>query len=117
MNKGDYDCEVDKELEVAYKKFSRQTTLSALVCKIDKDKRLMVVSDYLENTNWDDIVEAIGEIQPRFVFILCEILHKDDRKSYPISLLYYSPETSSTELNLLYSRYFEFTKFLEWLFQ
>jgi hypothetical protein len=62
------------------------------------------VDEYLENTSWEDIVEAVGEQAPRFVFIVFEIVHPDDRKSYPISMIYFSPETASTELNLLYSR-------------
>jgi hypothetical protein len=63
-----------------------------------------VVDDVLEGTTWEEIQEEMSETQPRFVFIICPVEHKDDRKSYPVCQIYYSPEGCPTETNMLYSR-------------
>eukprot|EP01080_Neovahlkampfia_damariscottae_P007771 gene7771-12241_t len=100
----DYDCTIDEEVGKSFKKLVRQESLSCLILKIDMKSRTVVVDDFLENTNWDDIQEEMSETAPRFLLVISPIVHKDDRKSYPLVQIYYSPEGCATELNMLYSR-------------
>ncbi|KAF9916635.1 hypothetical protein FBU30_001240 [Linnemannia zychae] len=99
-------CDIDpallEKLE-AFRFAKRSQGNATLVCKIDKDKLLIVEDEDEENVSIEDLAELLPENTPRYVVLSFELKHDDGRLSYPLVFLYYSPKGVKPELNMLYA--------------
>ncbi len=55
-----------------------------MILKIDAEKLLVLVDEYLQDIDIGDISEALPDSVPRFVIVSTEFQHKDGRISYPL---------------------------------
>ncbi|KAF9127609.1 hypothetical protein BG015_004509 [Linnemannia schmuckeri] len=99
-------CDIDpallEKLE-AFRFAKRSQGNAALICKIDKDKLLIVEDEDEDNLSIEDLAELLPDNTPRYVVLSFELKHDDGRQSYPLVFLYYSPKGVKPELNMLYA--------------
>ncbi|KAG0374989.1 MAG: glia maturation factor gamma [Linnemannia gamsii] len=99
-------CDIDPKLVEKIEAFrfaKRSQGNAALICKIDKNKLLIVEDQDEEDLSIDDLAELLPENTPRYVVLSFELKHDDGRLSYPLVFLYYSPNGVKPELNMLYA--------------
>ena len=86
---------------------------------MEKEKRLIVEEDRIEDCSTESLMEELPTHQPRFVvrtdrdslFLSTPFLqvysfphtHKDGRVSYPMVFIFSSPPGGSVELNMMYA--------------
>ncbi|KAG0275237.1 hypothetical protein BGZ96_003874 [Linnemannia gamsii] len=99
-------CDIDpaliEKLE-AFRFAKRSQGNGALICKIDKNKLLIVEDEDEDNLSIEDLAELLPENTPRYIVLSYELKHDDGRQSYPLVFLYYSPKGVKPELNMLYA--------------
>ncbi|CAO1631073.1 unnamed protein product [Sympodiomycopsis kandeliae] len=76
---------------------------NAIVIKINKNELKMEIEDEFQSISLEDLQEELEENSPRYVILDYELKHKDGRVSYPLVLVYWCPQTSSTQLSTLYT--------------
>lgn len=98
-------CEVAEELIKKLKafRFRKATNNAAIVMKIDKDKRLVIVEDEFEDISPDDLQDELPERQPRFIVYSYKYQHDDGRVSYPLCLIFSSPCGCNPEQQMMYA--------------
>ncbi|KAG0235244.1 hypothetical protein BGW41_000855, partial [Actinomortierella wolfii] len=99
-------CDIDPSLLTKLEAFrfaKRSQGNSALICKIDKNKHLILEDASEDNITLEDLQEQLPESVPRYVVLSYELKHDDGRTSYPLVFLYYAPEGAKPELNMLYA--------------
>ncbi|KAJ1350997.1 hypothetical protein KIN20_006930 [Parelaphostrongylus tenuis] len=70
-------------------KFSKSTSLNALILKVDRDAQQIVLEDSIEDCSIDEVRRELSQ-QPRFVLLSYVLRHADGRLSYPMCLVFYS---------------------------
>ena len=95
-------CEFDENLikEIEKLRFNRSKNISAIICKINKDKLLIEIEEKLPNTSFEEISDLL-ENTPRYLILSYELL-LNNRVLYPFVFIYYHP-ASNIELNMLYA--------------
>lgn len=63
----------------------------------------MVLEDTMEDCSIDELREELPPQQPRFLLISYALRHADGRVSYPMCLVFYSPDGCSPELQMMYA--------------
>ncbi|CAO4368446.1 unnamed protein product [Caenorhabditis nigoni] len=84
-------------------RFSKSTTMNALILKIDRESHELQSEQLLNDCSIDEFKEELPSQQPRFVLLSWSKKHSDERVSYPMLLIYYCPNGSSPELQMLYA--------------
>ncbi|KAK2104223.1 hypothetical protein P7K49_018079 [Saguinus oedipus] len=64
-------CDVAEDLVEKLRKFRfrKETNNAAIIMKIDKDKRLVVLDEELEGISPDELKDELPERQPRYPFL------------------------------------------------
>lgn len=71
--------------------------------KVDP-KRLMVVLDQeLDDVSLEQLQDELPSAVPRYIAYSYRYVHKDDRVSFPLVMIYYSPPQIKPELAMMYS--------------
>ncbi|XP_069806722.1 glia maturation factor beta isoform X1 [Dendropsophus ebraccatus] len=98
-------CEVDEQLVEMLKKFRfrKETSNAAIIMKIDKDRRLVVLEEELEGISPDELKDELPERQPRFIVYSYKYQHDDGRVSYPLCFIFSSPVGCKPEQQMMYA--------------
>ncbi|XP_068173422.1 glia maturation factor gamma [Antennarius striatus] len=98
-------CEVDESLTEKLKKFRfrKETNNAALLIKIDMKKKLVILEEEYEDISLDDLRGELPERQPRFIVYSYKYVHDDGRVSYPLCLIFSSPEGCKPEQQIMYA--------------
>lgn len=97
-------ADIGDEIVAAFRKFklSKSKTTNVMIFKINVKELKVEVEDTVEGVNFDNLREDLPVSTPRFIVMSYEWKMEDDRVSYPLIFLYYSPEASA-KLNMLYA--------------
>ncbi|OCT64982.1 hypothetical protein XELAEV_18041223mg [Xenopus laevis] len=98
-------CDVDAELVEKLKKFRfrKETNNAAIIMKIDKDRRLVVLEEEHEGISPDELKDELPERQPRFIVYSYKYQHDDGRVSYPLCFIFSSPLGCKPEQQMMYA--------------
>ncbi|XP_023324626.1 glia maturation factor beta [Eurytemora carolleeae] len=98
-------CELDQELRTRLNKIKRLSTKSgiAIIMKMDKELGTIVEDEYLDDCSVDDIKESLPGHQPRYLLYTFSHKHKDERVTYPLVFIFYSPLGCKTDLSVMYA--------------
>ncbi|XP_036599222.1 glia maturation factor gamma isoform X1 [Trichosurus vulpecula] len=98
-------CEVDPELKEKLRKFRfrKDTTNSAIIMKVDKDRQLVVMEEEFQNISPEELRNELPERQPRFIVYSYKWLHEDGRISYPLCFIFSSPVGCKPEQQMMYA--------------
>ncbi|VDM63359.1 unnamed protein product [Angiostrongylus costaricensis] len=88
------DISADLRKQLRLFKFSKSTSLNVLICEVSTMFPL--------ECSIEEIRKELSQ-QPRFVLISYVLRHADGRLSYPMCLVFYSPEGCSPELQMMYA--------------
>ena len=97
-------CEIGDDIVAEFKKFklSKSRKTNVIIFKINVKELVVETEEVLEGADWEQLVEDLPESVPRYMAVSYEWKMKDDRISYPLIFVYYSPEASA-KLNMLYA--------------
>ncbi|XP_033707025.1 glia maturation factor beta isoform X2 [Tursiops truncatus] len=98
-------CDVAEDLVEKLRKFRfrKETNNAAIIMKIDKDKRLVVLDEELEGISPDELKDELPERQPRFIVYSYKYQHDDGRVSYPLCFIFSSPVGCKPEQQMMYA--------------
>ncbi|CAI5444599.1 unnamed protein product [Caenorhabditis angaria] len=98
-------CSIPEDVRAEFKKFrfSKATTMSALILKISRDSHELSIEEQFDDSSLEEIREELPSQQPRFILLSWCKKHEDKRITYPMSLIYYCPTGSSPELQMMYA--------------
>ncbi|XP_067831108.1 glia maturation factor gamma-like [Heptranchias perlo] len=98
-------CDVDPELLERLKKFRfrKETTNAAIVIKVDKVSQKMVLEEEHEDISPDSLRSELPERQPRFIVYSYKYVHHDKRVSYPMCLIFSSPQGCNPQQQMMYA--------------
>uniref|UniRef100_A0A8C5QLV9 Glia maturation factor n=1 Tax=Leptobrachium leishanense TaxID=445787 RepID=A0A8C5QLV9_9ANUR len=92
-------CDVDEELVEKLKKFRfrKETNNAAIIMKIDKDRRLVVLEEEHEGISPDELKDELPELYSY------KYQHKDGRVSFPLCFIFSSPVGCKPEQQMMYA--------------
>jgi len=98
-------CEISEELKEELKefRFRKSESTNAIVLKIQRDPQKLLIEDRLENCDIDELRESLPAQQPRFALVSYMMKHSDGRVSFPMCLIFYSPQGCNPEIQMLYA--------------
>uniref|UniRef100_A0A1L8E3H4 Putative glia maturation factor beta n=1 Tax=Nyssomyia neivai TaxID=330878 RepID=A0A1L8E3H4_9DIPT len=98
-------CDISQEVQEKVKefRFSKSTTNSALVLKIDREKQLVILDEFFDDITIEELQEQLPGHQPRYVILSYRMQHDDQRVSYPMCFIFYTPRESQMELQMMYT--------------
>ncbi|XP_059840977.1 glia maturation factor gamma-like [Hypanus sabinus] len=98
-------CDVDSELLARLKKFRfrKETSNAAIIIKVDKESQKMVLEEEHEDISPDSLRVELPERQPRFVVYSYKYVHHDKRVSYPMCLIFSSPQGCNPQQQVMYA--------------
>ncbi|XP_029407166.2 glia maturation factor beta isoform X1 [Bactrocera dorsalis] len=98
-------CDISDDVRDALKKFRfrKSTTNSALILKVDREKQLVILDELLEDISVDELQETLPGHQPRYIIYTYKMIHDDQRISYPMCFIFYTPRDSQIELQMMYA--------------
>ncbi|KAF6351326.1 glia maturation factor beta [Rhinolophus ferrumequinum] len=93
-------CDVAEDLVEKLRKFRfrKETNNAAIIMKIDKDKRLVVLDEELENSNF-----SFFNLRKTFIVYSYKYQHDDGRVSYPLCFIFSSPVGCKPEQQMMYA--------------
>lgn len=68
--------------------------LNSFLVKVDREKQLVVLDELIEDVSVDDLQETLPGHQPRYVIYTYKMVHDDQRISYPMCFIFYTPRDS-----------------------
>lgn len=71
--------------------------------KVDREKQIICVDELIEDISIDDLQEQLPGHQPRYIVYSYKMIHNDQRISYPMCFIYYTPRDSQMELQIMYA--------------
>lgn len=98
-------CDIPQDVKDELKKFrfAKNNESSALILKVNRESQTIVIDEHLEDVSVDDLQEQLPSHQPRFIIYSYKMIY-EDRVSYPICFIFYTPRDSMMELQMLYAR-------------
>ncbi|XP_032870297.1 glia maturation factor gamma-like [Amblyraja radiata] len=98
-------CELDADLLARLRKFRfrKEKTNAAIVIKVDKESQMMVLDEEHEDISLDSLRNELPERQPRFIVYSCKYVHHDNRVSYPMCLIFSSPQGCHPQQQVMYA--------------
>ncbi|KAL5279899.1 GMFG family protein [Megaselia abdita] len=98
-------CDISLELKEELRKFRfrKSSTNSALILKIDREKQIVILDEFLDDISVEELQETLPGHQPRYVIYTYKMIHEDGRISYPMCFIYYTPRDSQMALQMLYA--------------
>nr|KAF6386873.1 glia maturation factor beta [Myotis myotis] len=93
-------CDVAEDLVEKLRKFRfrKETNNAAIIMKIDKDKRLVVLDEELESSNF-----SFFNLRKTFIVYSYKYQHDDGRVSYPLCFIFSSPVGCKPEQQMMYA--------------
>uniref|UniRef100_A0A8D1FJ50 Glia maturation factor n=1 Tax=Sus scrofa TaxID=9823 RepID=A0A8D1FJ50_PIG len=91
-------CDVAEDLVEKLRKFRfrKETNNAAIIMKIDKDKRLVVLDEELDNFSFFNLRKT-------FIVYSYKYQHDDGRVSYPLCFIFSSPVGCKPEQQMMYA--------------
>ncbi|XP_072346009.1 glia maturation factor gamma-like isoform X2 [Scyliorhinus torazame] len=98
-------CDLHPKLQERLKKFRfcKDTTNAAIIIKVNKENQEMVVEEEHEDISPDSLRDELPERQPRFIVYRYKYVHYDKRVSYPMCLIFSSPQGCNPLLQMMYA--------------
>jgi len=98
-------CELEDGILEQFREWKKPRTLSnaAFILKVDVKAQKIVVDQVLDNVTIEDLQEEMPSAVPRYIVYAYKHVHKDERVSYQLVFIYYSPPQIKPELAMLYS--------------
>lgn len=62
--------------------------------KIDREKQLVILDEEYDDITLDELSEMMSGHQPRFIIYSYKMIHDDQRISYPMCFIFYTPRDS-----------------------
>jgi len=75
----------------------------SFVVKVDREKQLIVIDEMMEAISLDELQDQLPSHQPRYIFYSYKMVHPDERLSYPLVFIFYTPRDSQMDLQMLYA--------------
>jgi hypothetical protein len=97
--------EVSPEAREAFQKLrTSRTPNHSYILKTDPDAlKIVIEHEFPEGKTVDDLANLLPALEPRFILLMAERIHPDERKSYPLVLISYCPAGLSPQINVVYS--------------
>ncbi|XP_037709747.1 glia maturation factor beta [Drosophila subpulchrella] len=98
-------CDISNEVLEELKKFrfSKSKNNAALILKVDREKQSVVLDEFIDDISVDELQETLPGHQPRYVIYTYKMVHDDQRVSYPMCFIFYTPRDSQIELQMMYA--------------
>uniref|UniRef100_A0A0K0DTN0 ADF-H domain-containing protein n=1 Tax=Strongyloides stercoralis TaxID=6248 RepID=A0A0K0DTN0_STRER len=98
-------CAIPEELKIRLRKFrfSKSKNINALILKVNRESQKIFVEEELEDCDIDEIKNELPVQQPRFLLISYPMKLNDGRETFPMCLIYYSPDSCNPETQMLYA--------------
>ncbi|KAJ6633283.1 Glia maturation factor gamma [Pseudolycoriella hygida] len=98
-------CDISNEVKDELRKFRfrKDNINSALILKVDRDKQLVCVDELIEEITMEELQEQLPGHQPRYIVYSYKMVHDDNRVSYPMCFIFYTPRDSQMELQMMYA--------------
>ncbi|XP_037036890.1 glia maturation factor beta [Bradysia coprophila] len=98
-------CDISNEVKDELRKFRfrKDNINSALILKVDRDKQLVCVDELIEQITMEELQEQLPGHQPRYIVYSYKMIHDDQRVSYPMCFIFYTPRDSQMELQMMYA--------------
>lgn len=74
-----------------------------ITVKVDREKQLVCVDELLDEISVDELQEQLPGHQPRYIVYSYKMIHDDNRISYPMCFIFYTPRDSQMELQIMYA--------------
>lgn len=74
-----------------------------LTVKVDREKQLVCIDEQFDDIKIDDLQEELPGHQPRYIVYSYKMVHDDQRISYPMCFIFYTPRDSQMELQVMYA--------------
>lgn len=71
--------------------------------KVDREKQIVCVDELIDDISIDDLKEQLPGHQPRYIIYTYKMIHEDQRVSYPMCFIFYTPRDSQMELQIMYA--------------
>lgn len=71
--------------------------------KVDREKQQVCIDEQIEDITVDDLQEQLPGHQPRYIVFSYKLIHDDQRISYPMCFIFYTPRDSHIELQMMYA--------------
>lgn len=75
----------------------------SIVVKIDREKQSVVLDEFIEDISVEELQDSLPGHQPRYVIYTYKMVHDDQRISYPMCFIFYTPRDSQIELQMMYA--------------
>lgn len=83
---------------------SSRTPFHTIILKPNvQTQEIELVAEYPEGKHLDELINQLPSSEARFIIHMPERIHADERKSYPIVLIAYSPKGLSPQSNIIYT--------------
>lgn len=98
-------CDISDEVRDELKKFRfrKSSSNSALILKVDREKQLVILDELIDDISVDELQDVLPGHQPRYVIYTYKMVHDDQRISYPMCFIFYTPRDSQIELQMMYA--------------
>jgi len=70
------------------------TTPLSLAVKVDREKQTVVLDEFIDDISVDELQDTLPGHQPRYVIYTYKMVHDDQRISYPMCFIFYTPRDS-----------------------
>ncbi|XP_001357131.3 glia maturation factor beta [Drosophila miranda] len=98
-------CDISIEVLEELKKFrfSKSKNNAALILKVDREKQSVVLDEFIDDISVDELQDTLPGHQPRYIIYTYKMVHDDQRISYPMCFIFYTPRDSQIELQMMYA--------------
>uniref|UniRef100_A0A336MIW9 cytidine deaminase n=1 Tax=Culicoides sonorensis TaxID=179676 RepID=A0A336MIW9_CULSO len=97
-------CDISDDVKEELKKFRfSKSNNAALILKVDREKKLIVVDELIEDVSLEDLQEQLPSHQPRYIIYSYKMIHDDARVSLPMVFIYFTPRDSQVDLQVMYA--------------
>lgn len=74
-----------------------------IIVKVDREKQSVVLDEFIEDISVEELQDSLPGHQPRYVIYTYKMVHDDQRISYPMCFIFYTPRDSQIELQMMYA--------------
>lgn len=71
--------------------------------KIDREKQTVILDEQIDEITLEELSDQLPSHQPRYIIYSYKMIHDDQRVSYPMCFIYYTPRDSQIELQIMYA--------------
>ncbi|GFN82911.1 glia maturation factor gamma-like [Plakobranchus ocellatus] len=98
-------CEMSEEVKASLKKFRmrKEKNIAAIVLKIDKASLQIILDEEFDDISINDLQDELPPHLPRYVCLSYVWKHDDGRVSFPLILIFISPQGCNPELQMMYA--------------